>query len=44
MLDILQKLKKTFDKPDDRDNINFIVDIIVNEQLYTVNMHGGEGS
>lgn len=44
VLDILQKLKKTFDKPDDRDNINFIVDIIVNEQLYTVNMHGGEGS
>ncbi|KAL1503544.1 hypothetical protein AB1Y20_012023 [Prymnesium parvum] len=46
VIDILQKLRKSspfMEHNEDRENLNFIIDIIVSDQLYAVHLQGGEG-
>jgi len=47
VIDILQRMRKTspfFESAEDRENINFIMDIIVSDQLYAVNITGASES
>ena len=41
VIDILHGLKAHLDNDADRDNITFIIDVIVSDQLYVVNIGGG---
>lgn len=38
----MRKTSPFIESVEDRDNVNFIMDIIVSDQLYVINVHGGE--
>jgi len=44
VVEILQRLRRKAEKASDRDNIAFIVDAIVSDQLYTVNVSAADAS